>query len=297
MRKVIQQRFIDATIFIIPLMKFIEIETIGRLFFTDIIFLSLFPIILILQFKNLQKRIVIQIIMLGLIWLLSQVLTDVIRSTPSNDYYRGWAKIIVTTIHFCIIYLLINDNRRIVIFTLGLCFGDILGYFFNPNLYSQYYPWKFGFGSPVTFIIILLACIFYRRYFFISTSLLIFSSIINLYMDFRSLSGICFIAAIYLLIQHLVINENNNQARLKLKEIVVIFFILTLSALTFLKGYETLAKKGILGESAQIKYYYQASGDYGIMIGGRSEVLISIYAIIHSPLIGYGSWANKLSIY
>ncbi len=293
MRKAIQQILIDSIIFLIPALKFIEIETVGRLLFTDIVFLALFPIILILKFNKLHKRIVIQIIILGLIWLSSQVLTDIIRGTPSNDYYRGWAKIIVTTIHFCIIYLIINNNRRIVVFILGLCAGDILGYFFNPNIYSLYFPWKFGFGSPVTYILILLACIFFNRYFVISIILLIFSSIINLYMDFRSLSGICFITVIYLLIQESVLKTNNIQARLKLKDIVVLFSILLLSGLTFLKGYETLAKKGLLGESAQMKYYYQSSGDYGIIVGGRSEILISIYAIVHSPLVGYGSWAKN----
>jgi O-antigen ligase len=36
----------------------------------------------------------------------------------------------------------------------------------------------------------------------------------------------------------------------------------------------------------------QAQGDLGVLLGGRSEILIASQAIMDSPLIGHGSWAK-----
>jgi O-antigen ligase len=54
-----------------------------------------------------------------------------------------------------------------------------------------------------------------------------------------------------------------------------------------------LAERGILGEEARSKYEWQSMGDYGVLLGGRSEVLSSVIAIKDSPLLGHGSWAKN----
>ena len=135
MRVAIQQRTIDLLIFSIPALKFFEIEIVGRLFATEIILLTLFPFLLILKYKRLKRRIVIVIVSLGFLWLSNQIITDLVRDISSVDYYRGWAKICFTIIHFATLYLIINnDKKRIYIFLLGLCLGDYLEFNFNPSI-------------------------------------------------------------------------------------------------------------------------------------------------------------------
>ena len=57
--------------------------------------------------------------------------------------------------------------------------------------------------------------------------------------------------------------------------------------------YGYTASAGILGEVAQHKYEDQASGKYGVLLGGRPELLGELPAIYDSPILGHGSWARE----
>jgi len=54
------------------------------------------------------------------------------------------------------------------------------------------------------------------------------------------------------------------------------------------------AQKGIFEESNNQKFQAQASGDYGVLVGGRPETLVAIQAIRDSPIIGHGSFPYGL---
>jgi hypothetical protein len=56
--------------------------------------------------------------------------------------------------------------------------------------------------------------------------------------------------------------------------------------------YQYVAGKGALGEDARSKYEEQSSGQYGILLGGRVEMLGYLPAIYDSPILGHGSWAK-----
>ena len=296
MREEIEKRFSDVLVLCIPAFKFVEIETIGRLFATDIIIMAIFPLMLLSRYKRLNNRFAIIIIIMGLLWLFNQIITDLIRDIPSIDYYRGWAKICVTLVHFTTLFLLIYDKKRcILLFALGLSIGNLLEYYLNPGIYAIDYPWKFGIGKSVTWIVVVAASLLFKRSFILSIILLGFAFILNLYMDFRSLSGICFISTIYLSLQWYWTNKNKNKINLSFRQLVTIGILLTFASYIFLEGYEHLAKQGFLGETAQKKYKWQSSGDFGVLLGGRSEILVSSRAIMNSPIIGYGSWAKDLN--
>jgi hypothetical protein len=47
-----------------------------------------------------------------------------------------------------------------------------------------------------------------------------------------------------------------------------------------------------LDEYARAKAYKQASSEYGALIGGRTESLISLQAFFDKPFFGHGSWAK-----
>lgn len=57
--------------------------------------------------------------------------------------------------------------------------------------------------------------------------------------------------------------------------------------------YSALAESGVLGYDAMQKYETQKSGTYGVLIGGRTEILSSVIAIKDAPFIGHGSWAKN----
>ena len=67
-----------------------------------------------------------------------------------------------------------------------------------------------------------------------------------------------------------------------------------IAAFTILQGYDIAASHGWLGAGAQTKYVEQ-SGSLGVLVGGRSEVLVSTQAIMDSPILGHGSWAKDFT--
>ena len=51
------------------------------------------------------------------------------------------------------------------------------------------------------------------------------------------------------------------------------------------------------GEDVQKKYQMEASGKYGVLLGGRTELLASLPAVYDSPILGHGSWAKDRIYY
>ena len=75
-----------------------------------------------------------------------------------HDYARGWAMIGFALINFCSLYLLLAGKpKRLVLFAAGAALGQIAGYFIAPNDYALEYPWKFGYGTGVSWLLVLLA--------------------------------------------------------------------------------------------------------------------------------------------
>ena len=97
---------------LIPMLMFIEVDLGGRLFLSEILLLCMLPILLMLRGRALIALVPRKLLFLGLLWLLSQIFTDVIRGTPFEDWSRGWAKIIFLFLNFTSIYLYINGKEK-----------------------------------------------------------------------------------------------------------------------------------------------------------------------------------------
>lgn len=274
---------------------FIEVKLVGRLFLPEIILLALFPFLLLNRGRILRAALPKTLIVLGLLWLSSQVITDVIRSTPFADFSRGWSNIGVFLIEFLAIYLLvINSERRLILFAIGIVIGQFLQYFIAPNIFAAGGEfWKFGIGYAVTFLLILSTQLHsVRRIKYLAEFIILAAAILNFAMDTRSLGGICILAVLYLFMQR---RTNTNQlisAKVRFRKLFIPVLILLVGGVVVLKLYGLAVGSGMFGESAQQKYESQASGEFGLLIGGRQELLVSSLAIIDSPIIGHGSWAK-----
>ena len=293
MQIAIRDRFVDILVISIPIMRFVEFKIVGRLFLTEIILICLFPILLFNNRTLLASPLPKMMILLLTVWLAEQIATDLIRHTPFVDFIRGWAKIAITIINFSTLYILIfGKRRRIVLFTIGLALGGILCYYFNPHMYAADYPWKFGVGESLTWLLIIAVCGVNVRWFFLRISIISFAIAVNLYLGFRSYAGICFLTAAYVFIQWLWVLKDAKKIDLSLKNLMVIGLVFFAVSFIFLKTYGHMARQGMLGENARQKYEQQAGGELGLLIGGRSEILVSLRAIMDSPIIGHGSWAK-----
>src|ERR1700722_10399786 len=119
------------------------------------------PLALVLHSDRLKLRPIRTVLTLGFIWLASQVVTDLVRESTSEDYLRGWVKIIFVLINFIVLWLVIcGSRRRFLIYAVGMAVGTIAAYYVHPSADAVLSPWKFSLGIPVTMLVALFAARF-----------------------------------------------------------------------------------------------------------------------------------------
>lgn len=287
----------DLAAFVIPFTQFLEIKLVGNLYAPEVLLALMLPVLLVARGKLLRERAVVVFIVLGVLWLANQIIADMVRQSSFQDYVRGWALIVFTLVDFSALYLLlVGRRRRILLYAIGLVAGAVVNYFVNRSLFAQFYPWKFGYGDAVTLAFVLFATIVQMqiRGKPLLPALVVFvAGLINLFMDYRALSGICFLAGAYLLIQAYFGRPGLRESKIKLRNTLLVGLLVCLASVGIFKGYGYAASTGLLGVQAQRKYEAQAMGEYGLIIGGRSELLVSVRAITDSPIVGYGSWPTN----
>ena len=114
---------------------------------------------------------------------------------------------------------------------------------------------------------------------------------VSIYFNSRSLGAAILLTAVVLWLR----NRNFGKAlltHLHFKNILAGGLILGLAVWGIISIYSYAAQAGYLGQTAQLKYVRQGSGQFGLLLGGRSEILASAIAIRKSPFIGHGSWAK-----
>jgi hypothetical protein len=280
----------DLFCFLVPALMFLSVHVGGVLFASDVCLMAAFPFVVYRHREWLRTKPVKTFLCLGALWLVAQVVTDIVRHTPYEDYSRGWSKIFLTLTHFATIALLIrNSRKRLVLYGAGLTLGGVLTFLIEPNEFAENDPWKFGLAIPITLIICLAAGMLARRNRIAAAALLAAIGALNILLGFRSLGAICLAAAIYSYFRLLP-----KFAELKIHKwqglLIAGVLIAGMWGIFSIYGYG--AKSGLFGEIEREKYAIQSSGVAGLLLGGRSEILVSSVAIYDSPLIGHGSWAK-----
>jgi hypothetical protein len=287
-------RLADLLAIAIPLSQFAEFNIVGRLFAPDIMLLALLPFVLFSRGRVLTKGMPGMFLVMGFVWLLGQILTDLVRSIPFEDYSRGWAMIGFTLTNFMVLYVLLSESsRRIILYTFGFAGGGILTYVLNPSIYAVGEPWKFGYGFGVTVLVVLVAVLFvYQSRYSFACLVLFCAATLNLYEGVRSMAGICFLAAAYLIVQRTAHDRQNSGTGMSFGNAVAVFAILVLASVAMFQMYGYCASNGLLGNKAWEKYEIESSGRYGILVGGRPEFIAGLEAVMESPILGHGSWAK-----
>jgi len=99
-------------------------------------------------------------------------------------------------------------------------------------------------------------------------------------------------AALYLFVTRILRNSPARSSRLNVRSVVTISASIIIGLIGILWTYKYAATAGMLGEEAKGKYESQSSGQYGLLLGGRTEMLGYLPAIYDSPMLGHGSWAK-----
>jgi hypothetical protein len=284
----------DVLAFLVPSVLAVNFQITGRIFLSEIILISALPFLLASTRVAHMTPWTKAVVAAGLLWLWAQVVTDLYRSTVFADLARGWLNIGFSIADFvAILILLAGQKRRILLFTAGLAAGYASAYRFNPSPYSDVDPWKFGVAIPVTLLIVLLSCYAAdRRFRLLSAGLLFVAGFVNFLFGFRSLGGVCLLAGIYLVAQGVRRRQLSSTAGISRAKLITISALGVVLGLLLIAAYGHAARDGFLGAPAGTKYRQESTGRFGVLLGGRPEILASSKAIADSPLIGHGSWAK-----
>lgn len=290
----VRHLWIDVLIIALPALQFLQFHIVGTLYATELLLLVVFPYALLSRKGILSKPLPRTFFGLGALWLLGQMLTDIVRSTPFHDYARGWAMIVFTLTNFSGLYILLSSSVRVMfLYAFGAAVGTILTYYLTPVSYAGAYPWEFGYGFGVTVLMVLVANGAAGRSRRKTSAFVLFvTSALNLYNGFRSQAGACFVAGIYLLTDKLFGTRSTERGYSRVFSRLATYVIVALSLLTFFRVYSYCAQNGMLGYVAWEKYESQSSGRYGLLVGGRSQFWVGLEAALESPVIGHGSWAQ-----
>lgn len=288
----------DMTAWLLGLLSLFYINLGGQLYLGEIALIGLAPILLVQRGRALWRNRHMRVfLLLGGVWLVGQILTDLLRRTPTADLIRGWSAIAVFGASAISLYLLTaNQLKRIKIFSAGYLVSSLVALWFQPSPYFTAEPWKFGLGMPLTLALFLFVSLQtgqkpQRASRWLGVLLLL--GLISIYLGARGLGALTVIAAIFLWLRFAPLTQNwLEQARPK--NLLLLLVIFAFSGLVILQGYVFVTEQGWLGNSARQKLATQYNGNLiGILVSGRADTFISLQAIADSPWLGHGSWAKN----
>ncbi len=282
-------------VFIVGLLSAYYLQVIGQLYLSEIVLPIFIPLLWRRKNYLLRTKEVKWIFLLGIFWLIMQVLTDIVRSTPLTDLLRGWALIIVFLSNTLALYLLLFPNPQLILigFT-GYVFGQILQPLLQPDRYIIIDAWKFGFGQPVTELVLILGCIWAGKRLLKNAFWAIPIAVLGLYsifIDSRSLGAITLLTALMLFLRPTFLNRLFKK-RFKLVNFLVISLVIAGLAWGILSLYTISARNGWLGDVTRVNFQLQSENGLKILLIGRADIIPALYAISDSPILGHGSWAR-----
>lgn len=280
--------------FLVSFLSFAHINVGGELYISELL-LAAYLIFSTSKIRRLADPFPKWFLSLGALWLLSQILSDVVNDTPSANYLRGWAAIIFFLVDFAAIYLMAGRSiKRARLLLFGWALGKIFQFVFAPTEYATHEPWKWALATPLTLLLLM-----YLDIKKINASLILlatmFLGMLHIYLNARSLGGRTLITGFFIYVSQLQWFHATLLKRLNIRKFVLLTAGGVGIASVILVAYQWSAESGYLPKNVTEKYEMTKStnlGLLGLILGGRVEILASSEAVLNSPILGHGSWAE-----
>jgi O-antigen ligase len=285
--------FTDAGLFLLGVAGAYSANIVGSLPGCEVLLLPVLPVLLLVRGKRAFDRRYLWFYILTGAWLLGTLISDAYNGNGALNRAKGIARIAFFVLDFMALAILINNKiRRIVIFALSFASVMFIGSLqFRGDFLEE---WKFGIAQGVAVLALLVSSYFYtKRKYWTCFLLSMILAGLNLRYGFRSQLVVQLVAAVLVLPLFDAARTVRNgphvgQNRWK---VIVLLVLAGGAAYAANAAIRYGSKIGLFDESTSAKFEGQASGDYGVLVGGRPETLVAIQAIRDSPIIGHGSFA------
>jgi len=273
-----------------------SVHLVGELYVSEIILLPLLPILIAIHPRRISRPgLKVGFVLIGL-WLFGLVMTDLYRSTAVTAWLREYANIAFLVIDIMGLAVLLGGNpRRQAVFIGGFAFGALLAAWYQPSLWFEDDPWKFGYSIGANLGVVFVSCYFYRRHLYAIVGYLLFAIMaVNLLMNFRGevLNLLVTVALVLPIIPErmgriVILPPAGSTAR-----VLVLALIAVSAAFAAKELVNFVTTAGLISNEAQTKNELESQSAVGMLIGGRPEILVSARAIWDSPILGHGSAAR-----
>lgn len=283
--------------FIIAACMVIPVNLIGTFRLGELLVLALYPFYMKQILKAIRNREVLAVVGLGVLWFVSQGLSDLYNSTTMKNSLRGMGSIFLTMTTFLFFCGLYSRNPRQHLGTLlGACAGGVLGagllYRFdgdNPghaqNIWDFYVS---GWAHPA---FALFAFLFYRSHPWLVFPIgIAYGLVANIYGG-RSDGLVVLISTLFFFYLWLQLTHSRGDLRYSMRSGLMLCALLLVPLFLL---YVIYAQSGALGKAAKVQIDL-AKNPYNpveVLLLARNESVIALDAIYEKPILGHGSWAN-----
>lgn len=229
------------------------------------------------------------------IFLVIQVVSDVINNNSMNNMLRGWAAIGVSLVVFTFMFRMFDDTPKIILAFMCaevvrlILFGSSNLEQDTSSMMEDYSLFKFRIAPITNNIILLITYYTYnKRKDMLTVAIIIGYGLVNVALDFRS-NGMFFLFA-GLIIHFRKVLMNMTLAR----KIGLTIFVCILFQIVYM-FYVHAVLSGEFGGKHAGDQLAEAENPYnpGSLIGqGRGEFFVAIEAVKDAPWLGHGSWAS-----
>lgn len=287
-----------------------QVHVIGNIGISELVAFVIAPVIFMLDYKKLQYDGFMPAVWLALLTCCGSVVASVANHTPFKLFMRGFAA------PYSVFSILVVGHR-LVRQSLGgykwLCLGLALTWIINIFVFQRgveadaYAQGQRGLAAvegltsgSLFWVTRIKALInipiegWYLRtplaYSVVAPIFLLFFSALTTASG-RSAAATAFGAAVLVILG----GKKSSQMKRLSRSFFIVLFLGVFLAQGLTATYKYVATRGLLGEEAQVKYENQMKGKKGgvlaILMGGRLEFFVGLYAATKKPIVGYGPWA------
>lgn len=272
-----------------------SVSVVGQLYVGEVLApLMLLSLLGSLRLSKSEKLLVV----FAVLWVVAQLMSDVVNLVPVAVSVKGvLAPLIFASTIVGLGAYFRTRIARVPSFMLGAALGTVLTEVVSPSVYFADNPWKWGIGSLVLVAALLYFSFSRRR---TSSVWLLPAAIVFLLVSFFYEARSMALLPLLAVVEYITLFDGRGERFLRffrgkwgparLVPVVVIVALVLNAGITVLSTSKLLVS--IVSPATAQKFATQSGGTFGVLFGGRSELLISAQAFLDQPLLGHGSWAK-----
>jgi O-antigen ligase len=222
--------------------------------------------------------------------LLMQATSDLVNGIAMSEIKRGWARTVFLAINTLVIAHMSRFRLdRIVAFFFGYLLSLLIGIWLLVNPYLAL--WKFGYGGAVTlFLALAMGMRTSRNMNYAAALAFLLLGLFHFKMNARLLGGMSLFTGMTAFFSGYLYSERQKRP----VSAGLFIGLMLISAVGILQLYKQGVTSGVFGEVSREKYLKQTADGRNVLLGGRSEYMFSLPAILEKPVLGHGSFARNV---